>query len=69
MKATLSFNLPEDRYDYELANLSFDFKLFHDDFWDLTREMLKYRELKPNQSEIIEELREKLSYVAMRCEE
>ena len=71
MKATLEFDLPEDRSEHELACKASGLYCFQFDTFNRIREYLKYEELKPNQAEILEELRDTLrdSEVHFECEQ
>ena len=58
MKATLEFNLPDDQYEYELANKGG--AMYHV-LWELKaelRSMLKYGELPDQQYEIVKKIQD-----------
>ena len=60
MKAIMEFNLPDDKYDYELCNKASDMSLFIWELNGLIRDRLKYQTdiMKPNQKEVWEEIQE-----------
>jgi hypothetical protein len=58
MKATIEFNLPDDQYEYELANKGG--AMYHV-LWELKaelRSMLKYGELPDQQYEIVKKIQD-----------
>lgn len=58
MKAILEFQLPEDQYEYDMANKS---GAMYTVLWDIKselRKMLKYGELPDDQYEIVEKIQE-----------
>lgn len=58
MKATLEFNLPDDQYEYELANKGG--AMYHV-LWEIKselRSMLKYGDLPDAQYEIVEKIQD-----------
>jgi hypothetical protein len=59
MKATIEFNLPEDKYEYDLANKSSSLLSCLMEFEQEIRKIYKYEDLKKNQLEIVEKIREK----------
>ena len=59
MKATIEFNLPEDKYEYDLANKSSSLLSCLMEFEQEIRKIYKYENLKENQLEIVEKIREK----------
>lgn len=59
MKATIEFNLPEDKYEYDLANKSSSLLSCIMEFEQEIRKIYKYEDLKENQLEIVEKIREK----------
>jgi hypothetical protein len=59
MKATIEFNLPEDKYEYDLANKSSSLLSCLMEFEQEIRKIYKYEDLKENQLEIVEKIREK----------
>ena len=59
MKATIEFNLPEDKYEYDLANKSSSLLSCLMEFEQEIRKIYKYEYLKENQLEIVEKIREK----------
>jgi len=59
MKATIEFNLPEDKYEYDLANKSMSLHSCLLELEEEIRKIYKYEDLKKNQLEIVEIIREK----------
>lgn len=59
MKATIEFNLPEDKYEYDLANKSSSLLSCLMEFEQEIRKIYKYEDLKQNQLEIVEKIRDK----------
>ena len=58
-KVTLTFQLPEEREDYEITSKAINMHIAIHDFSQVLREYRKYRELDESQSKLIEELSEK----------
>jgi len=67
MKATLEFELPEEKEDFEMASNAYKYRMALTDFDNYLRAKLKYEEL-PNESiyEALSEARQKLNEI---CEE
>ena len=61
MKATLEFNLPEDKEEFDAANKGMDWALLAWDIDQLLRNKLKYSDLLPNTSAELEEIRDTLN--------
>ena len=59
MKATIEFNLPEDKYEYDLANKSSSLLSCLIELEMEIKKLYKYEDLKKNQLEIVEKIREK----------
>ena len=59
MKATLEFNLPEDQFEYDCAFKSFKMWSLEEINQEL-RLIWKYEDLKENQFEMVERIREKI---------
>ena len=59
MKATIEFNLPEDKYEYDLANKSSSLLSCIIELEMEIKRLNKYEDLKKNQLEIVEKIREK----------
>jgi len=59
MIATLTFNLPEDREEYELAVNGSKYYCAASDFSNYLRHKLKYIELEEREQVIFEEVRKK----------
>ena len=59
MKATLKYNLPDDQFEFDSAVKSM--KMWHSltEIKDELRSIWKYEELKENQFEMVERIREK----------
>jgi hypothetical protein len=58
MKATIEFNLPEDKYEYDLANKSSSLLSCLMELEIEIKKLYKYEDLKKNQLEIVEKIRE-----------
>jgi hypothetical protein len=58
MKATIEFNLPEDKYEYDLANKSSSLLSCLIELEIEIKKFYKYEDLKKNQLEIVEKIRE-----------
>jgi hypothetical protein len=59
MKATLKFNLPEDEFEFNCAVKSTKMYFALTEIKEELRAIWKYEELKENQFEMVERLREK----------
>ena len=59
MKATIEYNLPEDQFEFDNAVKSM--KMWHalNEIKDELRRIYKYEELKENEFEMVERIREK----------
>ena len=59
MKATIEYNLPEDQFEFDCASKSL--KMFHalNEIKAELRAIWKYEDLKDNEFEMIERIREK----------
>jgi hypothetical protein len=59
MKATIEYNLPEDQFEFDCASKSL--KMFHalNEIKEELRAIWKYEDLKDNEFELIERVREK----------
>ena len=59
MKATIEYNLPEDQFEFDNAVKSM--KMWHalNEVKDELRRIYKYEDLKENEFEIVERIREK----------
>ena len=57
MKATIEFNLPEDKYEYDLANKSSSLLSCIIELEMEIKRLNKYEDLKKNQLEIVEKIR------------
>lgn len=64
MRATLSFNLPEERDEFNLANNGSLYSVVLHDIDQHLRAKLKYETLSENDYKIYEELRSKLHSLA-----
>ena len=60
MRATLSFSLPEEQYDFETANNASRYKSSLFDLDCYLREKIKYCDLPPEKEEVYQEIRDKL---------
>ena len=60
MKATLKYNLPEDEFEFNCAVKSTKMYFALTEIKEELRAIWKYEELKENQFEMVERLREKL---------
>ena len=60
MKATLEFNLPEDQFEYDCAFKSFKMWSALEEINQELRLIWKYEDLKENQFEMVERIREKI---------
>ena len=60
MKATIEYNLPEDQFEFDNAVKSM--KMWHalNEIKDELRRIYKYEDLKENDFEMVERIREKL---------
>lgn len=56
MKATLTFSLPDELSEFEMAQKGQDYAIALSDIRDLIRSMRKYRELAPEAREVLDEL-------------
>ena len=63
MKATLEFNLPEDKYEWENAVNADRMMRALWDINDELRKLWKYGELTDHQFEIVEQIREKFNEI------
>ena len=63
MKATLEFNLPEDKYEWENAVNADRMMRALWDINDELRKLWKYAELNDQQFEIVEQIREKFNEI------
>ena len=61
MKATIEFNLPEDKEEFDAANKGMDWALLAWDVDQLLRDKLKYGKLLPNTRAELEEIRDTLN--------
>jgi len=59
MKATLKYNLPDDQFEFESAVKSMKMFFALTEIKDELRSIWKYEELKENQFEMVERIREK----------
>ena len=59
MKATLKYNLPDDQFEFESAVKSTKMFFALTEIKDELRSIWKYEELKENQFEMVERIREK----------
>jgi hypothetical protein len=59
MKATLKYNLPDDQFEFESAVKSTKMFFALTEIKDELRRIWKYEELKENQFEMVERIREK----------
>ena len=59
MKATLSFNLPEEEAEFELASKARDYAIAIEEIGNFLRHKLKYEELSEVEAKIYNEIREK----------
>ena len=59
MKATLKYNLPEDEFEFNCAVKSTKMYFALTEIKDELRAIWKYEELKENQFEMVERIREK----------
>lgn len=59
-KVTLTFNLPEEQYDYECATKGCSLAFTLDDFDNYLRQRLKYEVLEDGVAEILQDVRDKL---------
>jgi hypothetical protein len=59
MKATLKFNLPEDQFEFDCAVKSTKMVFALTEIKEEIRSFIKYQELKENQYEIIDKLRDR----------
>ena len=59
MDATLKYNLPEDQFEFESAVKSMKMFFALTEIKDELRSIWKYEELKENQFEMVERIREK----------
>jgi len=58
-KATLSFNLPEEREEFTIASRALDTESAIEEYQNWLRSKLKYEELTDEQDKCFEEAREK----------
>ncbi|NDB83278.1 MAG: hypothetical protein EB127_11200 [Alphaproteobacteria bacterium] len=63
MKATLEFNLPEDKYEWENAVNANQMMRALWDINDELRKLWKYGELNDQQFEMVEQIREKFNEI------
>ena len=59
MKATIEYNLPDDQFEFESAVKSMKMFFALTEIKDELRSIWKYEELKENQFEMVERIREK----------
>jgi len=59
MKATLKYNLPDDQFEFDSAVKSMKMFFALTEIKDELRSIWKYEELKENQFEMVERIREK----------
>jgi hypothetical protein len=59
MKATIEYNLPDDQFEYDCAIKSMKMFFALTEIKDELRAIWKYEELKQNQFEMVERIREK----------
>jgi hypothetical protein len=59
MKATLKYNLPDDQFEFDSAVKSMKMFFALTEIKDELRAIWKYEELKENQFEMVERIREK----------
>jgi hypothetical protein len=68
MKATLKYNLPDDDFEFNCAVKSTKMFFALTEIKDELREILKYEELKKNQFEMVERIREKFFEILLENE-
>jgi hypothetical protein len=59
MKATIEYNLPEDQFEFDCASKSLKMYFALSEIKEELRAIWKYEELKENQFEMVERIREK----------
>lgn len=68
MKATLEYNLPDDEFEFNCAVKSTKMVFALTEIKDELRAIWKYEELKENQFEIVERIREKFFEILLENE-
>jgi len=68
MDATLKYNLPEDQFEFESAVKSMKMFFALTEIKDELRAIWKYEELKENQFEMVERIREKFFEILLENE-
>jgi hypothetical protein len=68
MKATLKYNLPEDEFEFNCAVKSTKMYFALTEIKDELRAIWKYEELKENQFEMVERIREKFFEILLENE-
>ncbi len=59
MKATIEYNLPEDQFEFDCASKSLKMHFALSEIKEELRAIWKYEDLKDNEFELIERVREK----------
>lgn len=65
MQATLTFNLPEDREDFELASKAVDYSIVLNDIDQFLRSKIKHSDATEEQQKVYEEIRMQLRTYAI----
>lgn len=68
MKATIEYNLPDDEFEFNCAVKSTKMVFALTEIKDELRAIWKYEELKENQFEIVERIREKFFEILLENE-
>ena len=68
MKATIEYNLPDDQFEFDNAVKSMKMYFALTEIKDELRTIWKYEELKENQFEMVERIREKFFEILLENE-